>query len=103
MAKEFSDDIGSAQEGGELGWTSPGQMVPEFEAAMATTEVGEISEPVKSQFGWHILEVTGRRDQNIADEMRRRQVMSYLHDQKYDEELEAWLRKIREEAFVDIK
>lgn len=103
LAKEFSDDIGSAQEGGELGWTSPGQMVPEFEAAMATTEVGEISEPVKSQFGWHILEVTGRRDQNIADEMRRRQVMSYLHDQKYDEELEAWLRKIREEAFVDIK
>ena len=103
LAKEFSDDIGSAQEGGELGWTSPGQMVPEFEAAMATTEVGEISEPVESQFGWHILEVTGRRDQNIADEMRRRQVMSYLHDQKYDEELEAWLRKIREEAFVDIK
>jgi len=103
LAKEYSDDIGSAQEGGELGWTSPGQMVPEFEAAMATTEVGEISEPVKSQFGWHILEVTGRRDQNIADEMRRRQVMSYLHDQKYDEELEAWLRKIREEAFVDIK
>ncbi|MDA7585485.1 peptidylprolyl isomerase [Luminiphilus sp.] len=103
LAKEYSDDIGSAQEGGELGWTSPGQMVPEFDATMATTEVGEISYPVKSQFGWHILEVTGRRDQNIAEQMRRQQVMGYLHDQKYDEELEAWLRKIREEAFVDIK
>ena len=103
LAKEYSDDIGSAQEGGELGWTSPGQMVPEFDATMDTTEVGEISYPVKSQFGWHILEVTGRREQNIAEQMRRQQVMGYLHDQKYDEELEAWLRKIREEAFVDIK
>ena len=103
LAREYSDDIGSAQEGGELGWTSPGQMVPEFEAAMASTEVGEISPPVESQFGWHILEVTGRREQNIAEDIRRQQVMGYLHDQKYEEELEAWLRKIREEAFVDIK
>ena len=88
----------------EASWlTSPGQMVPEFEAAMASTAVGEISPPVESQFGWHILEVTGRREQNIAEDIRRQQVMGYLHDQKYEEELEAWLRKIREEAFVDIK
>ena len=103
LAKEFSDDIGSAQEGGELGWTSPGQMVPEFEAAMGETPVGEMSEAIRSEFGWHVLEVTGRREQNIAEDMRRRLVMNYLHDQKYEEELEAWLRKIREEAFVDIK
>lgn len=103
LAKEFSDDIGSAQEGGELGWTSPGQMVPEFEMAMGETPVGELSEAIRSEFGWHILEVTGRREQNIAEDLRRRQVMNYLHDQKYEEELEAWLRKIREEAFVDIK
>ena len=103
IAKEYSDDIGSAQEGGELGWTNPGQMVPEFETAMAGAEIGVITEPVKSQFGWHILEVTDRRDQNVAEEMRRRQVANYLHQQKYDEELEAWLRKIRDEAFVDIK
>jgi len=103
LAKEYSDDIGSAQEGGELGWTNPGQMVPEFEAAMAAAELNEITEPVRSQFGWHILEVTGRREQDIADDIRRRQVMGYLHDQKYEEELDAWLRKIREEAFVDIK
>lgn len=103
LAKEFSDDIGSAQEGGDLGWTSAGQMVPEFEQTMAETGIGELSEPVRSQFGWHILEVTDRREQNFADEMRRQQVQRYLHDQKYDEELEAWLRKIRDEAFVDIK
>jgi len=103
VAKEYSDDIGSATEGGELGWTNPGQMVPEFEAAMASTDIGEISEPVRSEFGWHILEVTGRREQNIAEDMRKRQVMNYLHEQKYQEELDAWLRKIREEAFVDLK
>ena len=103
LAKEYSDDIGSAQEGGELAWTNPGQMVPEFESAMAAAELNEITEPVRSQFGWHILEVTGRREQDIADDIRRRQVMGYLHDQKYEEELDAWLRKIREEAFVDIK
>jgi len=103
LAKEYSDDIGSAQEGGELGWTNPGQMVPEFDAAMASAELNEITEPVRSQFGWHIIEVTGRREQDIADDLRRRQVMGYLHDQKYEEELDAWLRKIREEAFVDIK
>lgn len=103
LAKEYSDDIGSAQEGGKLGWTNPGQMVPEFEAAMAATAVGEVSEPIRSEFGWHILEVTGRRDKDFSGEMRRRQVAGYLHDQKYQEELEAWLRKIREEAFVDIK
>lgn len=103
LAKEYSDDIGSAAEGGELGWTNPGQMVPEFEAAMASTDIGEISEPVRSEFGWHILEVTDRREQNMAEEMRKRQVMNYLHEQKYDEELDAWLRKVREEAFVDLK
>ena len=103
LAKKYSDDIGSAQEGGELGWTSPGQMVPEFESAMAATPQGEVSEPVRSQFGWHILQVTDRREQDVSDDMRRRQVMGYLHDQKYQEELEAWLRKIRDEAFVDIK
>lgn len=103
LAKKYSDDIGSAQEGGELGWTSPGQMVPEFESAMAATPQGEISAPVRSQFGWHILQVTDRREQDVSDAMRRRQIMGYLHDQKYQEELEAWLRKIRDEAFVDIK
>lgn len=103
IAKEYSDDIGSAQEGGELGWTSPGQMVPEFERAMASADIGVITEPVQSEFGWHILEVTGRREQNVAEDMRRRQVANYLHQQKYDEELDAWLRKIRDEAFVDIK
>ena len=103
LARQYSDDIGSAAEGGELGWTNPGQMVPEFEATMAGTAEGSISEPFRSEFGWHILEVKARRDKDFSGEVRRNQVAGYIREQKYQEELDAWLRKIREEAFVDIK
>lgn len=103
LAKGHSDDIGSAQEGGELGWTNPGQMVSEFETAMAGAEIGVLTDPVRSEFGWHILEVTDRRTENFADQVRRNQVASFLRESKYEEELENWLREIREEAFVDIK
>ena len=103
LARQYSDDIGSATEGGNLGWTNPGQMVPEFEATMAGTAEGSISRPFRSEFGWHILEVKARRDKDFSGEVRRNQVAGYIRDQKYQEELDAWLRKIREEAFVDIK
>lgn len=103
LAREYSEDIGSASEGGLLGWTNPGQMVPEFENMMASTEVEAISEPVRSQFGWHILEVMERREKDMTQEMRRAQIEEFLHNRKYQEELDAWLRKIRDEAFVDIK
>ena len=103
LARQYSDDIGSAAEGGALGWTNPGQMVPEFEAAMARTQEGQISSPVRAEFGWHIIQVNARRDKDFSNEMRRSQVAGYIREQKYQEELDAWLRKIREEAFVDIK
>jgi len=103
LAREYSEDIGSAQEGGELGWTNPGQMVPEFEAAMARTAVDQISDPVRTQFGWHIVKVEGRREQDMTDLATRSKAMDYVHNRKYQEELDAWLRQIRDEAFVDIK
>jgi peptidyl-prolyl cis-trans isomerase SurA len=103
LAREYSEDIGSAQEGGELGWTNPGQMVPEFEAAMTKTAVDQISEPVQTRFGWHIIKVEGRREQDLTDEATRAKAMDYVHNRKYQEELDAWLRQIRDEAFVDIK
>ena len=103
LARQYSNDIGSAAEGGELGWANPGQMVPEFEAVMSSIEIGVVSDPFRSQFGWHILEVKDRRDKDFSTEMRRNQVANYIREQKYEEELDAWLRKIREEAFVDIK
>jgi peptidyl-prolyl cis-trans isomerase SurA len=103
LAREYSEDIGSAQEGGELGWTSPGQMVPEFDKAMNETPVDQISEPVHTQFGWHILQVQGRRESDMTHEASRAKAMDYLHNRKYQEELDAWLRQIRDEAYVDIK
>ncbi len=103
LARQYSEDIGSAQEGGELGWTMPGQMVPQFDQAMKTATIGEITEPVRTQFGWHILEVEDRREQDMTDKARQNMAMNYLHQRKYQEELDAWLRQIRDEAFVDIK
>ena len=78
-------------------------MVPEFENMMASTETGELSDPVRSQFGWHLIEVLDRREKDMTEEMRRAQIQEFLHGRKYQEELDAWLRKIRDEAFVDIK
>ncbi|HEY6131897.1 MAG TPA: peptidylprolyl isomerase, partial [Halioglobus sp.] len=103
LARKYSEDIGSAQEGGELGWTIPGQMVPEFEAVVASTPVDQIADPVRTKFGWHILQVEERREQDMKDEATRAKAMEYLHNRKYQEELDAWLRQIRDEAFVDIK
>ena len=103
LAREYSEDIGSAQEGGDLGWASPGQMAPEFQNVMDSTKVGVISKPFKTQFGWHILEVLDRRDEDVADAMIRGKAGEIMHQRKYQEELDAWLRKIRDEAFVDIK
>jgi peptidyl-prolyl cis-trans isomerase SurA len=103
LAREYSEDIGSAQEGGDLGWTTPGQMVPAFEAAMAETGIDEISQPVQTQFGWHIVQVLERRDEDMTAQAMRSKAMDYLHNRKYQEELDAWLRQIRDEAFVDIK
>jgi peptidyl-prolyl cis-trans isomerase SurA len=78
-------------------------MVPEFQAAMDVTAVGEISEPIRTQFGWHILMVEGRREQDMTSDAIRKKAADYLHNRKYQEELDAWLQQIRDEAFVDIK
>ena len=103
LAREYSEDIGSAAEGGELGWTSPGQMVPEFDKVMNATPIDQISQPLHTQFGWHILQVQGRRDNDMTNQASRAKAMDYLHNRKYQEELDAWLRQIRDEAYVDIK
>ena len=103
LSREYSEDIGSAQEGGELGWVSPGQMVPQFENMMDSTELGAVSQPVQSEFGWHILQVEERRQEDVSNTVVENRARSMLHQRKYQEELDVWLRKIRDEAFVDIK
>ena len=103
LARQYSEDFASAQEGGDLGWSQKGQFVPAFEATMEDLAINEISMPFKSQFGWHIMQVLERREHDISAETARNQAYRFLFQRKYQEELDAWLQKIRDEAYVDIK
>ena len=103
LARNFSEDPGSALNGGDLNWIDPNSLVPEFREVMANSASGELSEPFKSAFGWHILEVLGRRATDASEEFREQQALNLLRNRKYDEELQAWLRQIRDEAYVEVK
>jgi len=103
LARENSEDIGSMLQGGDLGWANPGMFVPEFEEAMATTDVGEVTGPFKSQFGWHILQVTDRRQEDLSDVVMRNRVAQILRDRRFAEELQVWQQELREDAYLDIK
>ena len=103
LSKEFSEDPGSALNGGELGWSTPGMFVPEFEQTMGSIEIDEVSAPFLSQFGWHILQVTERRNQDFSENITRNRAQNLLRQRKYEEELQVWLQEIRDEAFVEIK
>jgi peptidyl-prolyl cis-trans isomerase SurA len=103
LTKEFSEDPGSALNGGELGWSTPGMFGPEFEQTMGSIELNEVSAPFLSQFGWHILQVTERRNQDFSENISRNRAQNLLRQRKYEEELQVWLQEIRDEAFVEIK
>ena len=103
LAKAQSDDTGSAPKGGELGWVNPGDLVPQFEQVMNTLEPGEISKPFKTPFGWHIAQVEERRKQDNTNQFQRNQARETIAKRKADEELDAWLRRLRDEAYVDIR
>ncbi|MFB4370641.1 MULTISPECIES: peptidylprolyl isomerase SurA [unclassified Pseudomonas] len=103
LAKNFSEDPGSALNGGSLNWIDPNALVPEFREVMNNTASGEVSKPFKSQFGWHVLQVMGRRATDSSEQMREQQALNLLRNRKYDEELQTWLRQIRDEAYVEIK
>ena len=103
LAKSFSEDPGSALNGGDLNWVDPNSLVPEFREAMANAPQGEVTRPFKTQYGWHVLEVLGRRATDSTEQAREQQAMNVLRNRKYDEELQSWLRQIRDEAYVEIK
>ena len=103
LAKSLSEDPGSAAEGGDLGWSAPGTFVPEFDAMLASLRDNEISEPFRTQFGWHIVQLLGKREYDSTDELRRQRAFLQLRGSKADEETELWLRRLRDEAYVDVK
>tara|TARA_A100001011_G_scaffold133586_1_gene140819 strand:- start:1176 stop:2453 length:1278 start_codon:yes stop_codon:yes gene_type:complete len=103
IAKINSEDPGSALSGGDLGWSVAGIYVPEFEAMIRSMEMSDLSPVFKTTHGYHFLEVTGERIEDFSTQYQRNMAENYLRSQKFDEELDTWLREIREEAFVDIR
>lgn len=103
LAATFSNDPGSARDGGRLGWVNLGMMVPEFEIQMKATQVGQISQPFESQFGWHILQVTDTRQHDMTEEYQQRVARQILAERQFNTELDNWLREVRNNAYVEIK
>ena len=101
IAKLFSDDPGSQNEGGDMGWSGPGTFVPEFEDVTNSIALDTVSEPFESRFGWHILEVTGRRTYDNTEEVKEQSCIQQVRNSKLANESELWVRRIRDEAYVD--
>lgn len=102
LARSHSDDKASAIKGGDLGWTSPGDLVPEFEEQMNALAIGEISQPFKTQFGWHIVQPLERREHDSTDEVLRNTARQAIQKQKSEEAIDLWLRRLRDEAYVEV-
>ena len=103
LASVNSVDPGSAAKGGDLGWVGPGTFVPAFEEKLDALEENEISEPFKTQFGWHIVQLLGRRTYDATDDVLRNRCVAQLRESKADEETEIWMRRLRDDAFVDYR
>lgn len=103
LARANSDDTASAVNGGDLGWSSPGNLVPVFEENMNQLAINEVSQPFKTDFGWHIVQVLGRRDYDATDETRRDQARKAVRDEKAEEALQNYLRRLRDEAYIEMR
>lgn len=102
LAHTHSDDKGSALKGGSLDWVGPGDLVKPFEEAMNKLDINQLSEPVQSQFGWHLIQVLGRENTDNSADYKKNLVREALRRRKIEEETELWLRRLRDEAFVEI-
>lgn len=102
MAKKYSLDTGSAVKGGDLGWVTPGELVPEFEKTMNNLPLHQVSKPVKSQFGWHLIEVLERKQEDDSVAFKKQQVRQFLHQRKFAEAVQNWQQHIRTDAYVNI-
>jgi len=103
LARANSEDPGSGTRGGDLGWANPGTFVGPFEQAMNGLKAGEISEPFRSQFGWHIVQVVERRQHDSTEELKRSRAFEAIRQRKIEEDTQDWLRRLRDEAYVEYK
>ncbi len=103
LARANSEDPGSGTKGGDLGWANPGTFVGPFEQAMNDLKAGEISEPFRSQFGWHIVQVIERRQHDSTEELKRSRAFETIRQRKIEEDTQDWLRRLRDEAYVEYK
>ncbi|MES1190833.1 MAG: peptidylprolyl isomerase [Steroidobacter sp.] len=101
IASVTSQDTGSAVQGGDLGWAGPGTFVPEFEKAIEGLKVNEISEPFKTQYGWHIVQLLGRRTEDISDEVLRNRAYQAIQESKAEEAINLWIRELRDNAYIE--
>ncbi|CAM2834064.1 peptidylprolyl isomerase [Legionella worsleiensis] len=102
MAKQYSLDAASAVKGGDLGWVSPGELVPQFEKTMNNLPLHKVSQPVKTQFGWHLIEVIARKQIDDSASFKRQQVRQFLQQRKFAEAVQNWQQHLRTEAYVNI-
>ncbi|MEE8118289.1 MAG: peptidylprolyl isomerase [Gammaproteobacteria bacterium] len=103
LAAEYSDDPGTSTRGGDLDWNAPGTFVPEFEDAMNELAIGELGQPVQTQFGFHLMEVLGRRQEDMTDQSLRNEAYSAIHSRKLREQTLVWLQQLRDEAYLDVR
>lgn len=103
LARANSDDTASSRDGGDLGWLNPGQTAREFESAAQSLALNVVSEPVRTPYGWHLIEVLDRRQQDLRDERNIAAARAQIHARKADERYEQWLRQLRDEAYVEYK
>ncbi len=103
LAKGNSDDPGSAIKGGDLGWTTPGSLVPEFQKVMDSMEPGKVSEVFKTDYGWHILEVLERRNFDNSESLKRGKARAIIRERKLEESMQNWTRQLRDEAYVEYR
>lgn len=103
LATSHSDDTVSGSSGGDLGWVTPGELVPEFAQAMDRLSPGEVSEPVQSPFGWHLIEVVSRRERDVTEQALREMAREAIYRRKVEEEHSEWLRRLREDAYVEFR
>lgn len=103
LARTYSEDPGSGLAGGDLGWAVPEKFAPEFAEVLRATEIGAVSKPFHTTFGWHVLQVKERRQHDMTEDARRDLAIRVLHNRRFEEELQEWLREIRDEAYVEIK